>query len=211
MKENTVFIVDDHNEYINLISKSLEAEGIHVLHSISPLSALRQIKEGLSPSVIIIDYLMPELTGLEFLREVKKTPGLQDTKFVFLTSYNDSATINEAFRLGADHYILKRLGRYDVALKIKRLLKGAQNTQNFIQQFEVTNILRSFDIVEVQGDHILLHCHEEIPTNCLIKIQHEKIENHFNIKRPVLFRVESCLLQDDKIIVKAILYEGEPS
>lgn len=57
--------------------------------------------------LIISDWKMPEMDGLELLKKVKENPSLQDIPFIIFTVHNDENIINEAMELGANDYIIK--------------------------------------------------------------------------------------------------------
>ncbi len=70
-------------------------------------------KEGLSacailmPEVVLLDWEMPVLDGLQFTEQVRKMPGGQRTVIVICTTKNDAANIRKALDEGADEYIMK--------------------------------------------------------------------------------------------------------
>ncbi|MGP1394734.1 MAG: response regulator [Inquilinaceae bacterium] len=61
----------------------------------------------LMPDVILLDWNMPVMNGIEFLRQLRKMTGGQDPKVVFCTTENDVAHIKEALSAGANEYIMK--------------------------------------------------------------------------------------------------------
>jgi len=67
------------------------------------LEMAREIK----PDVLLLDLRMSGLDGLEVLRRLKPAQTLPRTKVIIFTNYNVQADIDEAFRLGASHYLLK--------------------------------------------------------------------------------------------------------
>lgn len=59
------------------------------------------------PDAVLLDWNMPVMTGIEFLRLLRKLPGVPQPKVVFCTTENDLAHIQEALSAGADEYIMK--------------------------------------------------------------------------------------------------------
>jgi len=59
------------------------------------------------PDAILLDWNMPVMTGIEFLRRLRAEPGGEAPVVVFCTVENDLAHINEALEVGADEYIMK--------------------------------------------------------------------------------------------------------
>ena len=68
--------------------------------------ALRLARET-RPDVLLLDLRMAKLGGLEVLRRLRPRQTLPRTKVIIFTNYNVQADIDEAFRLGASHYLLK--------------------------------------------------------------------------------------------------------
>ncbi|MGB4966832.1 MAG: response regulator transcription factor, partial [Candidatus Saccharimonadales bacterium] len=68
--------------------------------------ALRRAK-ALRPDVLLLDLRMAKLGGLEVLRRLRPKQTLPRTKVIIFTNYNVQTDIDEAFRLGASHYLLK--------------------------------------------------------------------------------------------------------
>ena len=68
--------------------------------------ALEQVRE-LQPDLVFLDIRMPVMTGIEFLRRLRKMTGGQGPKVVFCTTENDLAHIQEALSAGANEYIMK--------------------------------------------------------------------------------------------------------
>jgi DNA-binding response OmpR family regulator len=98
-------IVDDDPAFTDFLKTLLETHGyaVDVFHSGSEL--LEGLRAGLAPNVILLDVLMPDLDGLETLRQIRYAhPSAQ---VLMLSGRNAPATIVEAVRLGAADYVLK--------------------------------------------------------------------------------------------------------
>ena len=89
----TVVIVDDEKSYADLLAQLLQDNvecQVHVFYR--PAEALAAII-GLKPSVIVSDYYMPEINGLDFIRQA--TALLPETAFVLITGHNMSTSLDE--------------------------------------------------------------------------------------------------------------------
>ena len=69
--------------------------------------AIEAMNSTTLPDVILLDWNMPVMNGIEFLRELRAAPGGDTPKVVFCTTENDLAHIMEAMGSGADEYIMK--------------------------------------------------------------------------------------------------------
>ena len=70
------------------------------------------------PDVILLDWNMPVMNGIDFLRALRRLPGGEAVVVVFCTSESDLARIQEAIDLGANEYIMKPFDSEIVALKL---------------------------------------------------------------------------------------------
>jgi DNA-binding response OmpR family regulator len=100
-----VLIVEDNDHLNNAYKIILEKNGHDVAATFDGAEGL--VKAGeFKPEVILLDLLMPNKTGLEFLKEydVKKHP---DVKIIILTNLGEEKQVKESMALGAHRYILK--------------------------------------------------------------------------------------------------------
>lgn len=88
-----VVIVDDEKSYADLLAQLLKDNvecNVHVFYR--PADALNALPE-LKPGVVVTDYYMPEINGLDFIR--RATPIVPDTAFVLITGHNMSTSLDE--------------------------------------------------------------------------------------------------------------------
>ncbi len=106
-KENfRILIVDDEKPLVTLFSRILKKEGYNVRTSTSPTGALK-IFEDFSPNLIVSDLKMPEMSGIDLLKEVKAQN--HSTDFIILTAYATVENAVEAMKNGAIDYLIKPL------------------------------------------------------------------------------------------------------
>ncbi len=110
-KENfRILIVDDEKPLVTLFSRILKKEGYNVRTSTNPLNALK-IFEEFSPNLVVSDLKMPEMSGLDLLKEVKKQNPATDV--IILTAYATVENAVEAMKSGAFDYLIKPLKHPD--------------------------------------------------------------------------------------------------
>jgi two-component system chemotaxis response regulator CheY len=71
------------------------------------------------PDVVLLDWNMPVMTGIEFLALLRKYPGGDAPKVVFCTTENDVAHIREAIAAGADEYVMKPFDHETLQIKLQ--------------------------------------------------------------------------------------------
>jgi len=115
MSEN-VLLIDDEKEFLDTLSERMQARGMNVSTSTSPVDALHKV-ENQHFDAIILDMMMPEMDGLEALVRLKeKNPDMQ---IILLTGH---ATVDkgvEAMKLGATDFLEKPIDIKVLSEKIK--------------------------------------------------------------------------------------------
>jgi len=103
-KLNRILAVDDEEFIRQLLADFLSLQGYDVQTAASGEQALEVIA-AMQPQLVIMDIKMPGLNGLDVMRRIKATH--KDVGVIMLSAFGDSATIQEAYRQGADFYLQK--------------------------------------------------------------------------------------------------------
>ena len=104
MMRPRIFLADDHSLLLEAFSHLLEAKYDVVGTATDGRQALTMVAE-LKPDVVLMDINMPNLNGFDAGEKLKKI--LPDIKLIFLTVNEDPEMVTEAFRIGANGYLLK--------------------------------------------------------------------------------------------------------
>lgn len=119
-----VLLVEDNDFIRNMYQLKLAKSDIEVIEAVDGAMALQKIKEH-QPDVVLLDLMMPNVSGIEVLKELKKQGLTPKLPVVVLTNVMDQQTIDEAKNLGARDYIVKTdLTPSQVLDKIKPFLKA---------------------------------------------------------------------------------------
>jgi two-component system chemotaxis response regulator CheY len=121
----TILIVDDSATMIMSVKSTLEMNGFHVETANDGVQALGKLKSGTRPDLIITDINMPNMDGLELIRNVKLMPGFRFTPILTLTTESQAAKRDEAKKLGATGWLVKPISGPDLVKVIKQVLPGA--------------------------------------------------------------------------------------
>ncbi len=114
-----ILIVDDSRENLSLLEFVLkEADYIPILAN-SGKMALKYLENNQSPSLIILDIKMPEMSGFELCSIIKNDNKISDIPVIFLTSLSNIKEKIEGFSLGAVDYISKSFERTELLMRIK--------------------------------------------------------------------------------------------
>ena len=99
-------VVDDSRVVRLLARRILESGGFEVTEAEDGARALAACREAM-PDCVLLDWNMPVMNGIEFLRELRATFGPDDPPVIFCTTENDLGFIAEALESGAQEYIMK--------------------------------------------------------------------------------------------------------
>jgi len=116
VKRPTILLVDDDEDIREIISLILEGEGYTTKGAADGRDALEFLRQGERPPLIILDMMMPEMNGADFLRCIKSTPELSSIPVVVMSG--DTAARQTAQSLGAAGCLPK-------PVEIERLLEVA--------------------------------------------------------------------------------------
>src|SRR5512143_1940857 len=119
-----IFVVDDDPGILGWLRPILEREGYTVQTASRGLVALDQIAQD-PPALVVLDWILPDVDGLEVLRRLRQDPHLNDLWVILLSVKDRPDDIAAGLAAGADEYVPKRAGA-DVELlsKIRGLLEG---------------------------------------------------------------------------------------
>lgn len=123
MKPLRTIVVDDHIILRDGIASILRAEPDFeiVAEAGSVAGALAAVRAH-SPDLVLLDYSLPDGTGLEAIREIKAE--YPETYVVLLTVHEEDDLLFEAFRCGASGYLLKNISAQDLLAKLRGLAQG---------------------------------------------------------------------------------------
>jgi two-component system chemotaxis response regulator CheY len=110
-------VVDDSRTIRKVARRILEDLGFEAAEAADGAEALAWC-QTVTPHVILLDWLMPAMDGLTFLRELRALPGGDQPRVVFCSSETDLDRIREALAAGADEYIMKPFDGDIVASKL---------------------------------------------------------------------------------------------
>jgi CheY-like chemotaxis protein len=106
-RDYSVMLVDDDQFLLDMYAMKFSGCGCEVETFSNPASALEQLKAGATPDIILLDIMMPNLSGFDFLEAVKKDGLAKDTTIIMLTNQGQQEDIEKAMSLGADGFIVK--------------------------------------------------------------------------------------------------------
>lgn len=101
-----VLIVDDEADILEIISYNLIKEGYEIQTAKNGIEALEKV-EPFKPDLVILDIMMPKMSGVEVCKILRSKPEYNDTLIIFLTALNDESSQIKGLETGADDFISK--------------------------------------------------------------------------------------------------------
>ena len=117
-----VLIVDDEPINIKLIRKTLATEGYKKIAGTSQASEAIAVIRREMPSIILLDIMMPEISGLDILEQIRADEHLADLPVVILTASTNVDTKRRAFDLGATDFLTKPVDSVELLPRVKNVL-----------------------------------------------------------------------------------------
>ncbi|MGZ0084395.1 response regulator transcription factor [Caldibacillus thermoamylovorans] len=122
----TVLLVDDEEEIIELMKDFLEAEGYNVLTASNGLEAL-SILEKQAVHCVLLDIMMPNQSGFTTCKKIRE---ISDVPILFLTAVQDDTDKIRGLNIGADDYIVKSATPGEIVARIKAVLRRSHSREN---------------------------------------------------------------------------------
>jgi len=116
-----VLIVDDSRVIRSIVGRVFQELGFQTVEATHGRTALEQLQQGPLPAVVIVDWNMPELNGLDMVRAVRANPAWTDIRLIMITSENELERVQTALEAGADEYIMKPFTREMIQEKLDLL------------------------------------------------------------------------------------------
>ena len=113
-------VVDDSSVIRKVARRIMEEVNFEVTEAENGQDALDKCRQNL-PDVILLDWNMPVMDGLEFLIELRKDPCGEAPKVIFCTTENDMDHITQAITAGANEYIMKPFDKEIILSKLKEV------------------------------------------------------------------------------------------
>jgi CheY-like chemotaxis protein len=116
-------VVDDEPDIVKIVKISLEFANYDVTEAYSGEECLEKLKNGFKPDLILLDIMMPGISGYEACELIRKDPNLRDVKIVMLTAKGQKGDAEEGLKMGADDYIIKPFDPYELIEQIKEIME----------------------------------------------------------------------------------------
>lgn len=115
----TILIVDDEPITIQLLVNYLAPQNYTIIQADSGLKACKLVEDGLKPDLILLDVMMPGMTGYEVVRKIRLRFPINELPILMLTSNNRSSDLITGLEVGANDYLTKPIFRNELLARVK--------------------------------------------------------------------------------------------
>lgn len=119
----TVLIIEDEEDAAELFAEMMRVSGFRVLKTFNSTPALKMMADE-KPDVVILDIMMPEISGLDLLRQMRRDPKLAGIPAVVVSAKSMPADIKNGMEAGASSYLTKPVGFLDLKEAVERALNS---------------------------------------------------------------------------------------
>jgi CheY-like chemotaxis protein len=122
LPQSTVLIVDDNPQNVELLQAFLESLPVKLVTAVDGIDALRKVEEH-SPDLILLDVMMPHMSGFQVCRKLKGDPKTKDIQILMVTALNELGDIEQANECGTDDFVSKPVNKIELLTRVKSLLR----------------------------------------------------------------------------------------
>lgn len=134
---DTVLIVDDALDSIRMLNDVLENAGMTVLVALEGAQALN-ISRNITPDIVLLDAMMPNMDGFETCRQLKRNPALADVPIIFMTGLSDTEHVVMGLNAGGVDYVTKPINADELIARMQVHLANARIAQSARQALDQT-------------------------------------------------------------------------
>lgn len=139
-----IMVIEDEESLALLLKYNLEKEGYNVIIENKGGNALKRILEC-EPSLVLLDWMLPEMSGVEICRQIRTNPEIKNIPVIMLTAKSQEEDKVKGLTAGADDYVTKPFSILELMARIKTNLR--RNPENISRKEYVFEDIR-MDLVE---------------------------------------------------------------
>lgn len=121
----TILIVDDEPDIVSSVAYAFEQEGWTAALAYDGRTALRLALGPKTPDAIVLDLMLPDISGTQLCRELRGATSTRTTPIIMLTARNDEIDRVVGFEVGADDYLGKPFSVRELVLRVKAIIRRA--------------------------------------------------------------------------------------
>jgi len=154
-----ILVVDDESDVTELLEYKLEQEGYRVATLNDPLACIAKVRE-FEPDLMLLDIMMPELSGIQLCRIIRADPSMKDIPIIFLSARGEVEDRIKGLEAGAEDYISKPFNTNELLLRTSKMLRrsGSLSEPAGQSRIEIAGVVIDEDLhqLTVDGKNVIL-------------------------------------------------------
>lgn len=148
VRNSTILIADDTPQNVELLQAYLDELGCRIEVAYDGQETLDRVGE-VKPDLILLDIMMPKLSGYEVCRKLKNDPATAPIPICMVTALNEEGDIERAVQAGTDDFLSKPVNRWELLTRVRSLLR-VRHLQNELER--TLSYLEEVDQTRGPGD-----------------------------------------------------------
>ncbi len=122
LADSRILVVDDNAQNLELLVAYLDGLECTIETAVDGIDALEKVTEN-TPDLILLDVMMPRLSGFEVCRKLKTDPETREIPIIMVTALNELGDIERGVESGTDDFITKPVNRLELVTRVRSLLR----------------------------------------------------------------------------------------
>ncbi len=181
MIQTNILVTEDDADILELITYSLETEGFKVYSAKTGEDALSILSDE-SVDLAVLDVMLPDMSGIELCRKIKREERLETIPVLFVTAKDEETDKLIGFKVGADDYLTKPFSPKELVARVKALVKRSKGGKDSFT-FQGLEIFFDRHVVEIDTQRINLTPREFMVLKVLIEGQRKTIPRSTLLER----------------------------
>ena len=188
MSKDKILLVEDEPDLLQTIAFNFENEGYKVAKALDGKEAMKFLEDDDSISLVILDLMLPDMSGLDICRRIRAADNLKDILVIMVTAKGEEVDRVVGFEVGADDYVVKPYSVRELLLRVggmlKRSSKENQSNDKDLVEFEDLKIDNNKHKVYLSDEKISLTSKEfKLLKHLLLKA--DKVQSRDNLLEKV--------------------------
>jgi len=154
----TVLVIEDESDLLETIEYNLQNEGFRTRTALNGEDGIRSALMDPAPDLILLDIMLPDVTGIEVCRRLKQTDKTKRVPIIMVTARGEEIDKVVGFESGADDYVVKPFSVRELMLRIKAVLKRSSSPSDDteLSEFGVLRIDHPAHMLKVEDEEVPL-------------------------------------------------------
>ncbi len=173
-----ILIVDDEHSNQQVLNNYFKTEGYKINIAESGIEAINQIENGLVPDVMILDIMMPKMSGYAVCEEVRKKYSANELPILMITAKGGSDDVVKGLEYGGNDYLIKPFNKNELKTRVKTLLKLKQSNKKLKElYYNMESIVNErTKELNLANDNLIKEIQKRKKQEKLVKIKANRIE-----------------------------------